>query len=176
MFLAKYIPATPPPAIAFDKRRRQQRRQSTTFGSPTLSQGSQAGESGGGGSSPCPSPTTTPLFQQLYAAMSHWERVLADSPELLKELTVLKGKYSPDRENEDDSEGGGGGGEEDVSVKMRTASMYNLAVTENDTDNDLRTGMKLAREESVRRKSSPGGLLLAAAARVVAKKSEMNEM
>lgn len=176
MFLAKYIPATPPPAIAFDKRRRQ-RRQSTTFGSPTLSQGSQAGESGGGGSSPCPSPTTTPLFQQLYAAMSHWERVLADSPELLKELTVLKGKYSPDRENEDDSEGGGGGGEEDVSVKMRTASMYNLAVTENDTDNDLRTGKKLAREESVRRKSSPGGLLLAAAAaRVVAKKSEMNEM
>lgn len=176
MFLAKYIPATPPPAIAFDKRRRQQRRQSTTFGSPTLSQGSQAGESGGG-SSPCPSPTTTPLFQQLYAAMSHWERVLADSPELLKELTVLKGKYSPDRENEDDSEGGGGGGEEDVSVKMRTASMYNLAVTENDTDNDLRTGKKLAREESVRRKSSPGGLLLAAAsARVVAKKSEMNEM
>lgn len=157
MFLAKYIPATPPPAIAFDKRRQ------STFGSPTSSQGSRAGESGVP-PSPCPSPT--PLFQQLYAAMSHWERLLADSPELLKELTVLKGKYSPDRENEDDSDGGGGGDDGDVVVKMRTSSMHNLAVT----DHEL-TVKKLAREESVRRKSSPGGLLLAAA---MAKKSEMN--
>lgn len=30
--------------------------------------------------SQCPSPT--PLFQQLYVAVAHWERVLADSPEL----------------------------------------------------------------------------------------------
>lgn len=33
--------------------------------------------------SQCPSPT--PLFQQLYVAVSHWERVLADTPELLIE-------------------------------------------------------------------------------------------
>lgn len=29
--------------------------------------------------SPCPSPT--PLFQQLYLAVAHWERVLAESPD-----------------------------------------------------------------------------------------------
>lgn len=31
--------------------------------------------------SPCPSPT--PIFQQLYLALSHWDRLLAESPDLM---------------------------------------------------------------------------------------------
>ena len=37
--------------------------------------------------SPCPSPT--PIFQQLYLALSHWDRLLAESPDLLKEHSAL---------------------------------------------------------------------------------------
>lgn len=60
LFLAKYIPPTPP-----DNRisSNDLRRQITN--------------------SPCPSPT--PIFQKLYIAVSHWERILADSPNILHE-------------------------------------------------------------------------------------------
>lgn len=38
--------------------------------------------------SPCPSPT--PIFQQLYLALSHWDRLLAESPDLsLNESSAL---------------------------------------------------------------------------------------
>lgn len=37
--------------------------------------------------SPCPSPT--PIFQQLYLALSHWDRLLAESPDLLKQSSEL---------------------------------------------------------------------------------------
>lgn len=33
--------------------------------------------------SPCPSPT--PIFQQLYHALSHWERIMSESPEQFQE-------------------------------------------------------------------------------------------
>lgn len=99
--------------------------------------------------SPCPSPT--PLFQQLYAAVAHWERVLSGSPELL--LEVL-GKYSPDVTKEE--------------LKKRTASMHNLSVESSGSGAE-----KMQRDVSIRRRSSPGSLLLAAAA-AERKKSEMN--
>ena len=65
IFLAKYIPPTPPQSRGTSNKDFQQ--------SVLRSQ--------------CPSPT--PLFQQLYIAVSHWERVLADTPDLLKEKDKL---------------------------------------------------------------------------------------
>lgn len=101
-------------------------------------------------SSPCPSPT--PLFQQLYAAVAHWERVLSGSPELLREVL---GKYSPDSGTGDEPE-----------VKMRTAtSMHNLTVKAGGDEKG-----QWDREVSIRRRSSPGSLLVAAKK----KKSETN--
>lgn len=108
------------------------------------------------GQSPSPCPSPTPLFHQLYAAVAHWERVLAGSPELLKEVL---GKYSPDL-----ADGGGEG--PGLDLRKKTASMHNLSVNGMDT---------MQRELSLRRRSSPGGMWLAAAAGAAAKKkSEMN--
>nr|XP_029723351.1 oxysterol-binding protein-related protein 8-like isoform X2 [Aedes albopictus] len=39
--------------------------------------------------SPCPSPT--PIFQQLYLAVAHWERYLRDSPDFLRYLSTESG-------------------------------------------------------------------------------------
>lgn len=39
--------------------------------------------------SPCPSPT--PIFQQLYLAVAHWERYLRDSPDFLRHLSTESG-------------------------------------------------------------------------------------
>lgn len=69
LFLAKYIPPTPP---LESRSNHLNPSQSHTHNGPASQYRSQ-----------CPSPT--PLFQQLYVAVSHWERVLADSPELLIE-------------------------------------------------------------------------------------------
>lgn len=149
VFLAKYIPATPP--LSDDKRR-------------PLSQGSSGGGAFGR-ESPCPSPT--PLFNQLYAAISHWERVLADSPEVLKEVSVLKGKYSPERESEEEERGGGG-------ALKRTTSMYNLTVDDEEGSADGPAALSREQAASLRRKSSPGGLLLARRAANKVKQSEKN--
>lgn len=149
VFLAKYIPATPPPPP--HDASAQRKRSLAVFGSPQ--KGSL--DDGGRSYSPCPSPT--PLFQQLYAAVAHWERVLAGSPELMKEVL---GKYSAD------VTGGEGGEDNGLELKKRTSSMYNLSGTVDAAD-------KLQREMSIRRRSSPGGMWLAAAAVAVKKKSEM---
>lgn len=74
-FLAKYIPPTPPP----------ENRQSL-IRPQTISRSVSR--------SPCPSPT--PLFQQLYHAVSHWERIMADSPD---DLMADKHKLIEDLEN-----------------------------------------------------------------------------
>lgn len=132
MFLAKYIPATPPP-LKMSSEDGLKRRKMLFRRSPSHSR------SGADDNSPCPSPT--PLFQQLYAAVSHWERVLAGSPELLKEVL---GKYSPEESTEENN-----------PVQLRAArSMHNLSAS--------KIGLAVSRERelSMRRKSSPGGLLL----------------
>ncbi|KAG4075696.1 hypothetical protein HA402_003521 [Bradysia odoriphaga] len=89
LFLAKYIPPTPPEnRISSNDLRRQIT------------------------NSPCPSPT--PIFQKLYIAVSHWERVLADSPNVLHEkhriikdlesLGVQSNCFFPNRDEGDDTD------------------------------------------------------------------------
>lgn len=153
VFLAKYIPATPPPLNRSEDGSRQ---------TPPLAL-KQQGSVDEGRASPCPSPT--PLFAQLYAAVAHWERVLAGSPDLLNEVL---GKYSPELKDSARSEvgsasgGGGGAGE----LKKRTTSMHNLRV---DSSGNLQ------RDVSIRRRSSPGGLSLATAAAAAARIRTNNE-
>lgn len=88
VFLAKYIPPTPP----------DNRISSNDLRRPITN-------------SPCPSPT--PIFQKLYIAVSHWERILADSPNLLKEKhSIIKdlenlgtqNRFFPNRDEGDDTD------------------------------------------------------------------------
>lgn len=89
LFLAKYIPPTPPDnRISSNDLRRQM------------------------SNSPCPSPT--PTFQKLYIAVSHWERLLADSPNLLNEkhriikdlenIGAQSNRFFPSRDEGDDTD------------------------------------------------------------------------
>lgn len=149
MFLAKYIPATPPPS--YNRAEPKKRKSIGILGSPL--KGSSFEGDDESGASPCPSPT--PLFQQLYAAVSYWERMLAGSPELMREVL---GKLSPDLGQEEEQQ------EREAQLReKRTASMHNLSVSGGSE-----------REMSIRRRSSAGGLL--AAEQDAKKKSEMNRV
>lgn len=89
LFLAKYIPPTPP----------DNRISSNDLRRPITN-------------SPCPSPT--PIFQKLYIAVSHWERILADSPNLLDDkhrfikdlenLGTQSNRFFPNRDEGDDTD------------------------------------------------------------------------
>lgn len=89
LFLAKYIPPTPP----------DNRISSNDLRRPITN-------------SPCPSPT--PIFQKLYIAVSHWERILADSPNLpnekhriikdLENIGTQRNRFFPNRDEGDDTD------------------------------------------------------------------------
>lgn len=112
-FLAKYIPPTPPP----------ENRQSL-IRPQTISRSVSR--------SPCPSPT--PLFQQLYHAVSHWERIMADSPDelmaekqkLIKDLENLpKSKIYISRDDGDDTDDERSNEPSPVKVSTSMVELYN---------------------------------------------------
>lgn len=86
--------------------------------------------------------------------------MLADSPELIKDLKELKGRYSDEAteraEVEESNQLNGGNG-----AMLRTKSMHNMSVGDNRGDDGPRERL-IVRENSIRRQSSPGGLFLAA--------------
>uniref|UniRef100_A0A182JBS4 Uncharacterized protein n=1 Tax=Anopheles atroparvus TaxID=41427 RepID=A0A182JBS4_ANOAO len=109
--------------------------------------------------SACPSPT--PIFQQLYLAVAHWERYLRDSPDLFRSRSVDVGQQrmlqaSPGEGDEED--------EDEDSVFLdgnwratgeRRRNSYHVGGGPTDASDGGSNLMQVVGSEKLRRRSSP---------------------
>lgn len=123
--------------------------------------------------SPCPSPT--PIFQQLYHALAHWERIMSESPELIQQKIRLfdeKLKMQADNkfsnfgslDDPDESDDEGSQNEDydnaqnnEIIIK-KSNSFLNLTELKDKSSSEylLEVGGAILKE---RRRSSPGDLI-----------------